>query len=149
VYTEEEISTMKKELDKYGIQMPSFGKIGGILTNEVSICYQHSSIPIIAVSANFYSGPHCIHCPIRLNKLCTATIMNYVYCPQMSVDEAAMHAAIMAVNEALDKESSAETLAALRNPNTCLVKVEGDNAERYQGILIKAKRDKASKAQVL
>ena len=36
VYTEEEISAMKKELDKYGIQMPSFGKIGGILTNEVS-----------------------------------------------------------------------------------------------------------------
>ena len=66
----------------------------------------------------------------------------------MSVDEAAMHAAIMAVNEALDKESSAETLAALRNPNTCLVKVEGDKAERYHGILIKAKRDKASKAQV-
>ena len=66
----------------------------------------------------------------------------------MSVDEAAMHAAIMAVNEALDKESSAETLAALRNPNTCLVKVEGDNAERYHGVLIKAKRDKASKAQV-
>ena len=66
----------------------------------------------------------------------------------MSVDEAAMHAAILAVNEALEKESSTETLAALRNPNTCLVKVEGDNAERYQNILIKAKRDKAAKAQV-
>ena len=36
VSTEEEISAMKKELDKYGIQMPSFGKIGGILANEVS-----------------------------------------------------------------------------------------------------------------
>ena len=59
-----------------------------------------------------------------------------------------MHAAIMAVNEALEKESSAETLAALRNPNTCLVKVEGDNTERYQNVLIKAKREKASKAQV-
>ena len=33
---EEEISAMKKELDKYGIQMPAFGKIGGILANEVS-----------------------------------------------------------------------------------------------------------------
>ena len=66
----------------------------------------------------------------------------------MSVDEAAMHAAIMAVNEALEKESSAETLAALRNPNTCLVKVEGDNAERYQEVLMNAKRGKASKAQV-
>ena len=26
---------MKSELEKYGIQMPSFGKIGGILANEV------------------------------------------------------------------------------------------------------------------
>ena len=28
---------MKKELDKYGINMPSFGKIGGILANEVCV----------------------------------------------------------------------------------------------------------------
>ena len=27
---------MQTELDKYGIHMPSFGKIGGILANEVS-----------------------------------------------------------------------------------------------------------------
>lgn len=26
---------MRRELDKYGINMPSFGKIGGILANEV------------------------------------------------------------------------------------------------------------------
>ena len=35
---EEEISLMKMELDKYGINMPSFGKIGGILTNQVCVC---------------------------------------------------------------------------------------------------------------
>lgn len=33
---EEEISAMKQELEKYGIQMPAFSKIGGILANEVS-----------------------------------------------------------------------------------------------------------------
>ena len=33
--SEEEISAMRKELDKYGIQMPAFSKIGGILANEV------------------------------------------------------------------------------------------------------------------
>ena len=27
---------MRQELDKYGIQMPTFSKIGGILANEVS-----------------------------------------------------------------------------------------------------------------
>lgn len=28
---------MKLELDKYGIQMPAFSKIGGILANELSV----------------------------------------------------------------------------------------------------------------
>lgn len=36
-YTEEEISNMRKELEKYGIQMPSFSKIGGILASELSV----------------------------------------------------------------------------------------------------------------
>lgn len=35
MFTEEEISAMQSELDKYGIQMPQFHKIGGILSNEV------------------------------------------------------------------------------------------------------------------
>ena len=34
-FAEEQISAMQQELDKYGIQMPAFGKIGGILANEV------------------------------------------------------------------------------------------------------------------
>uniref|UniRef100_A0A8C1YA47 IQ motif containing GTPase activating protein 3 n=1 Tax=Cyprinus carpio TaxID=7962 RepID=A0A8C1YA47_CYPCA len=36
-FTEEEINNMKLELDKYGIQMPAFSKIGGILANELSV----------------------------------------------------------------------------------------------------------------
>lgn len=38
---DEEINAMRRELDKYGIQMPAFSKIGGILANEVcddSVC---------------------------------------------------------------------------------------------------------------
>lgn len=35
--TEEEINNMKSELEKYGIQMPAFSKIGGILANELSV----------------------------------------------------------------------------------------------------------------
>ncbi|CAB1322084.1 unnamed protein product, partial [Coregonus sp. 'balchen'] len=35
-FTEEEISNMRSELEKYGIQMPTFSKIGGILANELS-----------------------------------------------------------------------------------------------------------------
>ena len=37
VCAEEELSNMRKELDKYGIQMPQFNKIGGILANELSV----------------------------------------------------------------------------------------------------------------
>lgn len=37
VCLEEEINNMKLELDKYGIQMPAFNKIGGILANELSV----------------------------------------------------------------------------------------------------------------
>ena len=29
---------MRKELEKYGIQMPAFSKIGGILESEVGYC---------------------------------------------------------------------------------------------------------------
>lgn len=37
VCVEEEINNMKMELDKLGIQMPAFNKIGGILANELSV----------------------------------------------------------------------------------------------------------------
>lgn len=36
LFSEEEISAMRKELEKYGINMPAFSKIGGILATEVS-----------------------------------------------------------------------------------------------------------------
>lgn len=36
-HSEEEINNMKSELEKYGIQMPAFSKIGGILANELSV----------------------------------------------------------------------------------------------------------------
>ena len=65
----------------------------------------------------------------------------------MTVDEAAVHAAILAINEALDKEDPAETLAALQNPNACLVKVDESSASRYHDLLLTNKREKASKAQ--
>lgn len=47
--TEEEISAMKKELDKYGIQMPAFGKIGGILASEV--CFNINYITKLLLNA--------------------------------------------------------------------------------------------------
>lgn len=49
---EEEISNMRSELDKYGIQMPAFSKIGGILANELSVdeaACESSDIQLLSV----------------------------------------------------------------------------------------------------
>ncbi|XP_047909621.1 ras GTPase-activating-like protein IQGAP2 isoform X3 [Anser cygnoides] len=99
-FTEEEISNMRKELEKYGIQMPSFSKIGGILASE------------------------------------------------LSVDEAALHAAVIAINEAIEKGIAEQTIATLRNPNAMLLNVDEELAQDYQNELFEAKRRKQSSARL-
>uniref|UniRef100_A0A8C3F2A3 Calponin-homology (CH) domain-containing protein n=1 Tax=Chrysemys picta bellii TaxID=8478 RepID=A0A8C3F2A3_CHRPI len=99
-FTEEEISNMRKELEKYGIQMPAFSKIGGILASE------------------------------------------------LSVDEAALHAAVIAINEAIEKGVADQTLITLRNPNAMLMNVAEDLAPEYQKELLEAKRRKEENARL-
>ncbi|XP_069796414.1 ras GTPase-activating-like protein IQGAP3 isoform X4 [Narcine bancroftii] len=98
-FTEEEINNMKTELDKYGIQMPSFSKIGGILANE------------------------------------------------LSVDEAAVHAAVIAINEAIDRGLVRQTILALHNPNAMLVNIVDGLAPVYQEMLYQVKSEKAANAR--
>uniref|UniRef100_A0A4W4EP52 IQ motif containing GTPase activating protein 2 n=1 Tax=Electrophorus electricus TaxID=8005 RepID=A0A4W4EP52_ELEEL len=93
-FTDEEISNMRKELEKYGIQMPAFSKIGGILASE------------------------------------------------LSVDEAALHAAVIAINEAIDKGQAEVTMASLQNPNAMLRNTQEELAHDYQDTLSRAKRKK-------
>eukprot|EP00071_Canis_lupus_P004846 XP_005618245.1 ras GTPase-activating-like protein IQGAP2 isoform X2 [Canis lupus familiaris] len=99
-FTEEEISNMRKELEKYGIQMPSFSKIGGILANE------------------------------------------------LSVDEAALHAAVIAINEAIEKGIAEQTIKTLRNPNAVLTLVDDSLAQEYQKELWEAKKRKEENARL-
>ncbi|XP_027460641.1 ras GTPase-activating-like protein IQGAP2 isoform X5 [Zalophus californianus] len=99
-FTEEEISNMRKELEKYGIQMPSFSKIGGILANE------------------------------------------------LSVDEAALHAAVIAINEAIEKGIAEQTIKTLRNPNAVLTLVDDSLAQEYQKELWEAKKRKEESARL-
>uniref|UniRef100_A0A8C0XEP0 Calponin-homology (CH) domain-containing protein n=1 Tax=Castor canadensis TaxID=51338 RepID=A0A8C0XEP0_CASCN len=99
-FTEEEISNMRKELEKYGIQMPSFSKIGGILANE------------------------------------------------LSVDEAALHAAVIAINEAIEKGVAEQTIVTLRNPNAVLTLVDDNLAQEYQKELWEAKKKKEENARL-
>ncbi|KAM3868168.1 ras GTPase-activating-like protein IQGAP2 [Diretmus argenteus] len=93
-FTEEEISNMRSELDKYGIHMPTFSKIGGILANE------------------------------------------------LSVDEAALHAAVIAINEAIDKDQASVTMGTLTNPNAMLRNMQEDLAQDYQDTLSRTKARK-------
>uniref|UniRef100_A0A8C5RY11 Calponin-homology (CH) domain-containing protein n=1 Tax=Laticauda laticaudata TaxID=8630 RepID=A0A8C5RY11_LATLA len=99
-FTEEEISNMRKELEKYGIQMPSFSKIGGILASE------------------------------------------------LSVDEAALHAAVIAINEAIEKGNADQTIKTLQNPNAMLVNVDDNFAHEYQKELSGAKKKKEENARL-
>ncbi|NXB05339.1 IQGA1 protein, partial [Cnemophilus loriae] len=98
-FTEEEISNMRLELEKYGIQMPAFSKIGGILANE------------------------------------------------LSVDEAALHAAVIAINEAIDRQVPADTLTAMKNPNAMLINLDDQLEPTYQATLYRAKQDKMENAK--
>uniref|UniRef100_A0A672UZH0 Calponin-homology (CH) domain-containing protein n=1 Tax=Strigops habroptila TaxID=2489341 RepID=A0A672UZH0_STRHB len=95
-FTEEEINNMKRELEKYGLQLPAFSKIGGILANE------------------------------------------------LSVDEAAVHAAVLAINRAVEQGVVAQTMGALRNPSAMLLGLRQELAGAYQEVLHRAKLEKGS-----
>ncbi|KAK2707604.1 ras GTPase-activating-like protein IQGAP1 [Artemia franciscana] len=84
-FTDEEISAMSEELKKYGLSIPQFQKIGGLLANE------------------------------------------------LPVDEATLHAAILAVNEALNSEekSESEVLAVFQNPSAHLFDVRPSLIRNY------------------
>nr|XP_021387866.1 ras GTPase-activating-like protein IQGAP3 [Lonchura striata domestica] len=98
-FTEEEINNMKRELEKYGLQLPAFSKIGGILANE------------------------------------------------LSVDEAAVHAAVLAINEAVGRGVVAQTMEALHNPHARLLGLRQELAAAYQEVLHQAKLEKGSNAR--
>uniref|UniRef100_A0AAQ5Y298 IQ motif containing GTPase activating protein 1 n=1 Tax=Amphiprion ocellaris TaxID=80972 RepID=A0AAQ5Y298_AMPOC len=101
-FTEEEINNMKSELEKYGIQMPAFSKIGGILNS----CESSSSSPPSSV-----------------------------------------HAAVIAINEAIDHGIPEGTLAAMQNPNAMLVNLDSSSAQQYHDTLYRAKGEKVANSR--
>lgn len=58
-----------------------------------------------------------------------------------------VHAAVIAINEAVDRRIPADTFAALKNPNAMLVNLEEPLASTYQDILYQAKQDKMTNAK--
>jgi len=97
-FTEEDITEMRRALEDYGISIPAFNKIGGILEKEIG------------------------------------------------VDEAGKHAAVIVINEILQKEDPEVTLKALNNKKAYLNYIEIPNGVRYHEILFLAKLDKTETA---
>lgn len=58
-----------------------------------------------------------------------------------------VHAAIIAINEAIDQQIPLETVAALQNPAAHLVNIMTDLAVNYQDTLFDAKETKAEVAR--
>ncbi|TSK20028.1 Ras GTPase-activating-like protein IQGAP1 [Bagarius yarrelli] len=66
---------------------------------------------------------------------------------ELSVDEAALHAAVIAINEAIDHGDPAGTLAAMKNPNAMLLNLDESAAQHYQDTLYQAKAEKVCNAR--
>lgn len=121
--SEEEISNMKLELDKYGIQMPAFNKIGGILANELSVDEAAGERSVLWLAVR---GGGCTELTPSLFP--------------------SVHAAVIAINEAVDRGDFAVTAEALWNPNAMLRDLQGALVSVYQEILQQARRRKAKQA---
>lgn len=55
----------------------------------------------------------------------------------------AVHAAVIVINEAIDRQIPTETFSAMQNPNAVLVNLDETLALVYQGTLFQAKQEKA------
>ena len=121
---EEEISNMRSELEKYGIQMPAFSKIGGILANELSV--DEAACKSSDVSLNLW-----------LTLCCFCHKLNCAHTRFSSV-----HAAVIAINDAVDRGQTSVTMGALNNPNAMLKNIQEALAQEYQDALSQAKARK-------
>uniref|UniRef100_A0A671M9P1 Ras GTPase-activating-like protein IQGAP1 n=1 Tax=Sinocyclocheilus anshuiensis TaxID=1608454 RepID=A0A671M9P1_9TELE len=66
---------------------------------------------------------------------------------ELSVDEAALHAAVIAINDAIDHGVPEGTLAAMRNPNAMLLQLNETAAQQYQDTLFQAKTEKVANSR--
>lgn len=126
---------MRKELEKYGIQIPAFSKIGGILANELSVdeaACKWLELCIIYIYVHIHRRNICFY--------------KYKCFSLSDLDVSAVHAAIFAINEAIDKRNAESTMVALQNPNALLRNTQKPLAEAYQDTLSKAKKRKDNQA---
>lgn len=58
-----------------------------------------------------------------------------------------VHAAVIAINEAIDHQVPADTLMAMKNPNAMLINLDDQLESTYQDTLYRAKQDKMENAK--
>lgn len=58
-----------------------------------------------------------------------------------------MHAAVIAINEAIDHGVPEGTLTAMRNPNAMLLQLDESTAQQYQDTLFQAKTEKVASSR--
>lgn len=83
-------------------------------------------------------------CPY--NPIHSCPVMLYV-CLSLPVMGPLVHAAVLAINEAVERGVVEQTLAALHNPSALLLSLRDDLAAVYQEMLYQAKAEKAGNAQ--
>uniref|UniRef100_A0A8C2I3D5 IQ motif containing GTPase activating protein 3 n=1 Tax=Cyprinus carpio TaxID=7962 RepID=A0A8C2I3D5_CYPCA len=135
-FTEEEINNMKLELDKYGIQMPAFSKIGGILANELSVdeaAGKTHAFPLIITSAKHPSNNYMHYNTLKITReikyksYACRSVLFYV-----SLCVCAVQQAVCKINEAVRRGEARQTVRALMNPDAHLPDVYPFAAELYQ-----------------
>lgn len=127
---------MRSELEKYGIQMPAFSKIGGILADELSV--DEAACEFLRVDVVTHCSSH--KQPI-VNKR-THGRTYFCHFTKMHVLLSPVHAAVIAINEAIDRGQASVTMGALNNPNAMLKNIEVSLAQDYQDELSRTKAHK-------
>ncbi|XP_043498772.1 ras GTPase-activating-like protein IQGAP1 isoform X1 [Polistes fuscatus] len=83
-FTDEEIDAVSKELRKYGIQMPSFQKIGGLLTNSIAVDVAALHAAVIAINKAVTEQNQVLMISAlqdkaaQLNNICTEYAQDYL-----------------------------------------------------------------------
>uniref|UniRef100_A0A8C2I3L9 IQ motif containing GTPase activating protein 3 n=1 Tax=Cyprinus carpio TaxID=7962 RepID=A0A8C2I3L9_CYPCA len=145
-FTEEEINNMKLELDKYGIQMPAFSKIGGILANELSVdeaAGKTHAFPLIITSAKHPSNNYMHYNTLKITReIKYKSYASSLLQPSVS-HVTSMRAAVERVDEALDCADSLALLSALQNSSLALTGLIRDHAGWYLEQLTADREQKA------
>uniref|UniRef100_A0A8C9SZV2 IQ motif containing GTPase activating protein 2 n=1 Tax=Scleropages formosus TaxID=113540 RepID=A0A8C9SZV2_SCLFO len=141
-FTEEEISNMRRELEKYGIQMPAFSKIGGILANELSVDQAACKQPLTPIEPfhtldNWpYVVPIVTHCCLQNSvPLAAQFIKAQCYTAELQMcfisSVFSVRAALQQVNLAIAAQDEAFIMASLKAPALGLLGVLDANSRWY------------------